>query len=123
MRATQKKRMSYPVSITLVGWNIWKSGLCFRISSRDNAGSAAFLGSISVDHVQSAEENQVSRVSASCSHPFPGESAPICIASSLYQTGTLCPHQIWRLMHQSRRLSIQWKYVLSKRSGMIVISP
>src|SRR5512133_4322154 len=40
-----------------------------------------------------------------------------------YQTGILCPYQIWREMHQSRRFSIQWKYVFSKRSGIILIDP
>ena len=37
--------------------------------------------------------------------------------------GIRCPHQSWRLIHQSRILSVQLKYVLSMRSGISLISP
>ena len=40
-----------------------------------------------------------------------------------YQTGMRCPHQSWRLMHQSRIFSIQFRYTLVNRSGMILILP
>ena len=33
------------------------------------------------------------------------------------------PHQIWRLMHQSRMFSIQLKKTLSQRLGWMVTSP
>src|SRR3990167_4653032 len=60
-----------------------------------------------------------------CSDPpeLVGGVTPQKTSSPLYHTGTRCPHHIWRLMHQSRRLSIQWKYVFSNRSGMISIEP
>src|SRR3990167_4909865 len=124
MRATQKKRMSYPVSITWVGWNVWKSGLFFKISSREREKSSARDASVSVLQVQRAELNHVSSVSASCAQPFSfGGFTSTNVSSPLYHTGTRCPHQIWREMHQSCRWSIQWKYVFSNRSGMILISP
>ena len=62
MRATQKKMMSYPVTMTLVGYQYFSSG----VSS----------GHPMVENGHSAEENQVSRTSSSrrmflewqCSH-------------------------------------------------------
>src|SRR3989344_9389564 len=40
-----------------------------------------------------------------------------------YHTGMRCPYHNWRLMHQSCRLLIQWKYIFAKRSGTILICP
>ena len=47
----------------------------------------------------------------------------IAAQSSQYQTGMRWPHQIWRLMLQSRMFSIQWKYVRSKRCGTNLMRP
>ena len=43
--------------------------------------------------------------------------------ASQYQTGMRWPHQIWRLIVQSRMFSIQWKYVRSKRLGTNSMRP
>src|SRR3989344_2138175 len=86
-----------------VGWNVSKSAVLF--------------GHSSVENVQSAEENHVSRTSGSCvQFSFSGGSVPTWICSPPYQTGMRCPNQICRLIHQSRRLSIQWKYALRNPS-------
>src|SRR5690606_9657639 len=90
--ATQKKIMSYPVSITEVGWNFLRS--------------AVFSGHPRVEKVHRPDENHVSKVSASCSQPLPGVCSATLISSPLYHTGMRCPYQIWRLMHQSCRFSI-----------------
>src|SRR3989344_544280 len=107
MRATQKNKISYPVSRISVGWYASKSFV--------------FSGQPRVEKVHSPDENQVSRVSGSCSQPGSlGGLTPIYICGDsnpsdnglpsfvfLYQTGILCPYQICREIHQSRKLSIQ----------------
>ena len=66
--------------------------------------------------------NQVSTTSSSCLMPvvlcpaaanWAMASASVrhtaTSPSALYQAGMRCPHQSWRLMHQSRTFSIQWR--------------
>src|SRR3989344_5477316 len=63
MRAIQKKRISCPICMKLVGWNVRRSSV--------SSGHPRAL------NVQSPEENQVSSVSGSCSQPAPsGASVP-----------------------------------------------
>ena len=96
--ATQKNMMSKPVTSTSVGWNLSKNSLS--------------LGQPSVEKVHSADENQVSSTSSSWRSAIP--SPRLCLArisasdfptytlpSSSYHAGMRCPHQSWRLMHQS----------------------
>ena len=64
-----------------------------------------------------ADENQVSSTSSSCTRsllPHAGQiagsvSATMTSPQMQYQAGIRWPHQSWRLMHQSRRFSIQRK--------------
>src|SRR5262249_40768562 len=82
----------------------------------------------------SAEENQVSSTSASCRRGTFADS--LCrsrMSASLrptytvplgsYHAGIRCPHQIWRLTHQSLMLRIHSKYVLAQFSGMNRVRP
>src|SRR6202162_3418064 len=117
IRATQKKRMSYPVSRTDVGYQYLRPGVC--------------SGQPSVENGQSPDENHVSRTSGSCSslaEPHFGQAVGSSTAANVsplsqYQTGMRCPHQSWREMHQSRMFSIQCMYTRSKRRGMIWMRP
>jgi len=101
MRATQKKMMSGPVTSVSVGKNFCRSSL--------------FSGQPRVLNGQSHELNQVSSTSSSWRSsvlPHSGQEAGVSRRTmvwprSQYQTGTRWPHQIWRLMHQSRMLVIQ----------------
>ena len=64
IRATQRKMMSRAVTRTSVGKKAWNSGV-------------SVSGQPSVANGQSAELNQVSSTSGSCSHPSPsGGSSP-----------------------------------------------
>src|SRR6059058_3812154 len=90
----------------------------------------------SIGHNQ--EENQVSSTSSSCFREgfstlnfelnAAFASASFCATTNLpvssYQAGILCPHQSWRLMHQSFIFSSQYLYVAKKRSsGWIFTCP
>ncbi|CAB4543866.1 unannotated protein [freshwater metagenome] len=61
IRATQKKRMSYPVTKTLVGKNF--------------ARSSVLSGQPKVENGHKPEENQVSRTSGSWTYPAGGVSS------------------------------------------------
>ena len=73
----------------------------------------------------------MSSVSSSCrtAPPHVGQASGSSTATmvsghaSQYHTGMRWPHQIWRLMVQSRMFSIQWKYVRSKRLGTNEMRP
>ena len=102
MRATQKKMMSKPVTSTLVGYQVARSLVC--------------SGQPMVEKGHRAEENQVSSTSSSCFRsvqPHLGQELGSCSATmssphcAQVQAGMRWPHQIWRLMHQSRMLSSQ----------------
>src|SRR3989338_2143202 len=69
------------------------------------------------------EENQVSKVSGSFSHPSPGESSEIFTLSPLYQAGIGMPHQVCREMGQSRISLSQVFKKLALLSGLITTSP
>ena len=95
--------MSKPVTSTLVGYHL--------------ASSFVLPGQPMVEKGHSAEENQVSSTSSSwCRSVDPHlrqlAGASSCTMSSpqawQVQAGMRWPHQIWRLMHQSRMVSIQW---------------
>src|SRR3989344_2247507 len=111
IRETHRYKISYAGDIKAVGWEV--------------ARSSVFSGQPRVEKVHSAEENHVSSTSDSCSHSAPsGTSRPQYTWSPLYHTGIRCPNQICRLMHQSRKLSIQWKYALRNPScGMSTDPP
>src|SRR3989344_6049598 len=67
MRATQKKRISYAGSMTLVGWYVPRSlsGLMEPSGSSVGLPRASSRGHPSVEKVHSADENHVSSVSGS----------------------------------------------------------
>src|SRR3989442_14049152 len=102
MRATQKKRMSNPVTSTEVGKYARSSG----VSS----------GHPIVEKGHRPEENHVSSTSGSwrTAPPQLGHAARSVRETwtvsqrSQYQAGILGPHQSWREMHQGRVVSIQW---------------
>src|SRR5262249_58031777 len=78
-------------------------------------------GQPSVENGHSAEENQVSSTSGSCSQPSPGGSSSgpthVTLSFGPYQTGIRCPHHSCREMHQSCMLSTQPKYRLVSSGG------
>ena len=84
MRATQKNKISYPVSSTFVGWYVERSLVC--------------CGQPSVENVHSPEENHVSSVSWSCSHPSPSGGVMSQYVSLPRYHGMRCPNHIWRLI-------------------------
>src|SRR3989344_5725038 len=107
MRISQRYKISYPIVIHCVGWNV--------------ARSLVFSGQPSVENVHEPELNHVSSVSGSCSQPSPcGALVPTCISSPLYHTGMRCPHQSWRDKHQSCNFSTRSRYNFVNRSGVIV---
>ncbi|KKU37887.1 MAG: hypothetical protein UX52_C0015G0001 [Candidatus Amesbacteria bacterium GW2011_GWA1_46_35] len=70
----------------------------------------------------------MSKVSGSCTHPSPGLSIEtvgdsLFLSSFLYHAGNWCPHQICRLIGQSRIFSIQLKYIFSYFWGIIFTLP
>src|ERR1051326_3805152 len=77
-------------------------------------------------------ENQVSKVSGSFSsledlhfgqaEILPSVSTITPPQSTQYLTGIGIPHQIWRLMGQSRMFSIQWRKIFSNFSVTMVTS-
>ena len=101
MRATQKNRMSKPVTSTEVGYQRRRS----LVSS----------GQPMVEKGHRADENHVSSTSSSClsAPPHLGHTAGASSATTIspqdsqFQAGMRWPHHIWRLMHQSRMLSSQ----------------
>src|SRR5579883_3418789 len=103
MRATQKKRMSKPVISSDVGYNTSRS----RVASGQ---PRAVNGS-------SAEENQVSSTSVSCSRFAPPHFEQLAGASratinpphAQRHAGMRCPHHNCRDMHQSWMLYIQFR--------------
>ena len=114
IRATQKKRISNPVNKADVGKKSSKSGV--------------FSGQPSATKGQSEEENQVSKTSSSCFNTSSSSSLYLKRTSfsvyptytfpwMSYQAGMRCPHQSWRLMHQSWMFSIQGSYVFVQLSG------
>ena len=106
IRATQRAMMSRAVTSTSVGKKALYSG-------------ASVSGQPRVANGQSAELNQVSRTSSSCSHPSPsGGVSPTWVSSPRYQTGSRCPHQSWREMHQGGIFSIESRYWRRAPSGM-----
>ncbi|CPA44052.1 Uncharacterised protein [Mycobacterium tuberculosis] len=63
-----------------------------------------------MENGHSADENQVSSTSGSCSQPCGGVSSGpthTCSPSGPYQIGIRCPHQSCREMHQSCMSSTQ----------------
>src|ERR1039457_6806314 len=79
-----------------------------------------------VENGNRPELNQVSSTSLSCSIRDDPQWEQISGAvrvtvnwphSAQCHAGMRWPHQSWREMHQSRMLSIQWKYVLFQFSG------
>src|SRR6266550_3187682 len=110
--------MSRAVDSTAVGYQYLRSS----VSS----------GHPSVEKGHSAEENQVSSVSGSCSiaeepqaaHASGSSSATVTWPSGQYHAGMRCPSQSWREMHQSRMFSIQSRYVrVYGSSGMNLTFP
>ena len=88
--------------------------------------SAVFAGQPSVENGHSAELNQVSRTSGSCSRladrhvaHFAGVSRATvtCLFSPQYHAGMRCPHQSCRDSVQSRMLRIQLRYSVRRLSG------
>jgi hypothetical protein len=78
------------------------------------ASAEVSSGQPSVENGHSPEENQVSSTSSSWLQPSPeggSSSGPTQTVwpSGPYQTGMRCPHQSWRLMHQSCMWSTQEK--------------
>ncbi len=122
MRATQKNKISQPVSITLVGKNVSRSLVPFLASL-----------AIKVAYGHCPEENQVSKVSGSAislldehfghSERLFSVSITVSPHSPQYLAGIGIPHQIWREIGQSRMFSIQWKKVFWKRGLRILTSP
>ena len=133
MRATQKNKMSWPVSSRLPGKKAWKS-------------SASSLGQPMVEKGKRPEENQVSRTSGSCDNDIDSAGRPFFSHASLTASskvlattqllgsevsgsgpsttlmryaGIRCPHQSWREMHQWRMLpshqSHFWRCKIKKR--------
>mmetsp|Transcript_12703 Transcript_12703/g.36825 ORF Transcript_12703/g.36825 Transcript_12703/m.36825 type:complete len:205 (-) Transcript_12703:1477-2091(-) len=141
MRATQKKRMSRPVSRSVVG--------------KKPRRSAVLSGHPMTENGKRPELNHVSSTSSSCSRRtwsslHPSNAAAFVRASasdrpttqralcaSLFRStssgsssslvakyaGMRCPHQSWRDTHQGREFSSHWNQVLRWNSGRIFSSP
>src|ERR1700709_2424335 len=102
MRATQRKRISRAVVRKLVG--------------EKGRSPGVWSGQPRVAKGQSAELNQVSRTSSSCTKVTPSQAGHFVGATSAtivssqspqYQTGIWWPHQSWRETHQGRISFIQ----------------
>src|SRR5438045_3029916 len=79
-----------------------------------------------VENGHSADENQVSSTSGSCSHPAGGVSpgpTQTVSPSGPCQIGIRWPHHNWREMHQSCMLSTQENHRGSRLGGWITVSP